>query len=178
MRVPAVCDNCGRGWVAALPITVIDPQAFYGQLEGIRVRCPFCGVGTGKVPAGLFDFTRDALSALSSWRVDRLEQLTLALATARESEDERAAAEAAINEHSDLAELARRLSPLKDAGAFWCFVAVLVAAATLFIMAQSGTQVTINERVVIERVTEVPHMSNDAHSEPGQSRPYGGVGPP
>jgi len=71
------------------------------------------------------------LNIFSAWPVERLRNLTEAIEAATQAPNPRAAVEQALKSDPDLAELARRLSPMRDAAAFWGFIAVILATIAL-----------------------------------------------
>jgi hypothetical protein len=153
--LPAICDNCGA----------VFPSGFFmgggsGSFVGNKSGpCPNCGA-MGSIPDGFYDFTGDTLRIFSPWPAERLRALTKALAAARQAPDPRAAVEQALKNDPDLADLARRLSPMRDAAAFWGFIAVLLTAITLIIASQTDRSVTVNEQTVIERVMAKPSTAS------------------
>jgi hypothetical protein len=85
------------------------------------------------IPDGFYEFTADMLEIFSIWPIERLRQLAEAIGAAREGRDPRAAVEETLTSDPDLGVLSRRLSPMRDARAFWGFIAVLLATITLLI---------------------------------------------
>jgi hypothetical protein len=123
--------------------------------------CPNCG-GTGKIPDGLYEFTGSTLSIFSSWHPDRLRKLADALGAARRAPDPRAAVEQTLASDPELASLAKRLSPLRDASAFWGFIAVLIATITL-LTSQTESDPPVTEQTVIEKVIVQPEQPRQTH---------------
>ena len=134
-----------------------------GQIELVNARvgpCPNCG-GIGTIPDGIYDFTESSLSILSTWHPDRLRRFADAIGAARRAPDPRAAVEATLAQDPDLAAIARRLSPLSDASAFWGFIAVLLTTITLL---TSRGDTVVNEKTVIEHLNV--HPAQVAPQEP------------
>jgi hypothetical protein len=119
--------------------------------------CPNCG-GSGQIPDGFYEFTGDALNIFSTWPADRLRQLAAALESAQAAANQQAAIEALQNE-SDLEALVRRLSPLRDASAFWGFIAVVLSIVNMMTESTNDPNITINERTVIEHVIQAAPRS-------------------
>lgn len=112
--------------------------------------CPACGA-MGSVPDGFYEFTDDTIRIFSTWPVERVQHLAGALAAARVAADPGAAIDA-LNEEPDLTELVKRLSPLRDASAFWAFIAVLLTVLNMTSASTNDPTITINQQTVIERI--------------------------
>ncbi len=130
--------------------------------------CPNCR-GMGWIPDGFYEFTDDTLNIFSTWPVERLRDLTKAIEAARQAPNPRAAVEQALKNDPDLAELARRLSAMRDAAAFWGFIAVILATIAL-LTSKSESHAVVSEQTVIEKVV--------SQSTPTVPQPVGRKPPP
>jgi hypothetical protein len=91
--IPAVCDSCGRVFVA----TNLIGGTGSVQLENVGVGpCPYCG-GMGKVPDGLYEFAGDAVRILRSRTADELDAIRSIVERVRAGELDTEAAGAEID---------------------------------------------------------------------------------
>jgi hypothetical protein len=146
-RIPAICDNCGTVYPSGFSVGGAGTMQMAGNQSG---PCPACG-GMGSVPDGFYEFTDDTIRIFSTWPPARTQRLAAALENARAAADPEAAIDA-LKEEPSLTELIKRLSPLRDASAFWAFIAVLLTVLNMTTASTNDPTITINQQTVIERV--------------------------
>jgi hypothetical protein len=164
-EVPAICDNCGAIFRSGI---VFGPGSSANMVGNKAGPCPVCGA-MGTIPDGFYEFVGDTLTIVSRWSPERRRRFAGELEKARGSGN-RSAAEAVVRKQPDLLPVAQRLLIPRNAGEFWAFIAALLTAIAL-LGSQSGGNVTVNERTVIEKVTSKPKPSKPEASTTRSERP-------
>jgi hypothetical protein len=103
----------------------------------------------GSIPDGVYEFAGETLRIISAWDRAHLDRFADALGQASRQPDRRRATEAALAAEPEFRSLARLLIP-RDAGQFYGFVAVLVAALALMQSCRSDPTIQINPTIIVD----------------------------
>jgi hypothetical protein len=152
----AICEACGAVFPSGFNIEG-GSATMVGNKAG---PCPRCGE-MGLIPDGIYEFAGETLRIISAWDRDRLDRLADALSHASTQPDRRRATEAVLAAEPELRPLAQRLLIPRDAGQFYGFVAVLVAALALMQSCRSDPTIQINPTIIVDTAVSQTTSSMD-----------------
>jgi hypothetical protein len=159
--LPAVCDSCSTVFPSGFSASGSGSGTLAGNESG---PCPNCG-GMGSVPDGFYEITNDAITVFSTWPVERLQALEGALRAAQQSPDPGPALREVLSEEPGLADVAGRLSSIRDPPTVIAFVTMLLTAIML-LTSHPGT--TIDYQTVIQSAPQISQPASPSPTQFGQ----------
>ena len=141
MHLPAFCDTCGTVFRSGIVVNNAKNTTFVGNTSG---PCPVCG-GMGHIPDGVFNFVDNTIEILSApdRTHEELSQLAKILKEAREKQQSpEEVSERIRNEVPEFSRLADFLP--KNRAEFYAFLALIIAATSLYVQVGKGSDKTTN----------------------------------
>jgi hypothetical protein len=168
--VPVICNNCGALFPYTLMYSQVPIPPIQMNFKDVTVGpCTVCGVGSGAVPDGLYNFTDSALTIFSTWSTERLQRLRAALEAARMGENPREVVEEVLKGEPELEPIWQKLSPIRDGNTFYVFIGVILMTITLLvILSTSGGGTTIQHQTVNVQTVIQHCLANPTASNPGR----------